>query len=99
MAIVYDNIVEITNEVLKRYIIMSTYIYNEDSLSIRGYVVKGGEIVISYSEKREYLGTTESYYKEDTYNMSIIEYISLSNLIVMEKMEERISQIGNGYLI
>lgn len=99
MAIVYDNIVEITNEVLRRCILMSIYVYDEDSLSIRCYVVEGGEIVISYSEKMEYFGSTESYYKEDTYNMSIIEYISLSNLIVMEKMEERISQIGNGYLI
>lgn len=88
MEIDYSKVVNLTNEMLYEYLVSDNHFIDIKSVTIKNYEVVGNNILISYSERRVYLGVNiDHYYYNDVYEVSILDYISFVQLYTMEKLE------------
>jgi hypothetical protein len=92
-----EEVMLMRDELIKQFLITATYIRNVENLNIISYDMNENVIEINYSEKIENDG--EVRVRVDSHCVSIFDYLSFIHIYNMIKVEERISQIGNGYLI
>ena len=91
----------LNENILKQYIRMKHDKVNLENLTIKSYDVIENEIHLRYTEyttidennKKRVSGVYGGFF------IPILEYISFVHLYTLEQVEERISQIGNYYLI
>ena len=88
-----EDVMLISDNLIKELVITATYIKNPDNLNIISYTMNENVIEINYNEKIENEGE-DAYIRFDSHYVSIFDYISFVHIYTMEKMEEKISNIS-----
>lgn len=97
-----SKMIGLNENILKQYIGMKYNKVNLENLTIRSYEVIDNQIHLKYSENTITIDSNNKKVTRSFYGgffISIVDYISFVHLYTLEQVEERISQIGNGYII
>jgi hypothetical protein len=98
MVIDYSKIVGLTYDMVDMYVLAMLQ-KDKDNITVKNYLIEDGKISVNYTERHQYFKSDEYYYDDEVYMIDILDYISFVHLYTIEQMEERISQIGSGYII
>jgi hypothetical protein len=99
MVIDSKKMIGLNDNILKQYIMMKKNEDNLKNITIRSYDVIHNEIHLRYTENTINDNNEITRTLFGSFFIPIIDYISFVHLYTLEQMEERISQIGSGYII